>query len=523
MDSAQISQPCVQNVSFNELSDAIVRLSDCVQRLSSGLENGGVNKNTKISSSVNAGKETDQEQSTLNPPSQSKNAVERENPSAGASLEYDLPRPTIEKSWEELTKKMDTLNEDFANGYKDDIDTLLVFAGLFSGVLTAFTLESYKWLQEDPTDTTVALLNATVLLLTGLTQCNSTESLLPSIDSSPLPLHFTPSSSAVRINTFWFLSLTLTLVDGLFGLLCKQWLRAYQQQTNTHTPGEFLAIRWLRYQSFEHWHVPKILASLPMLLEIALCLFFAGLLELLWNNHPIPFAIAFTVIGFGIGFYLITTVLPGLNIIQQVLQLSPILYTHETFSPAEIPHLPSINLLCSYRSPQSWLVFQLLSSMFHFPGCKHLLQFLLGNLSSKWKEDRKWNRNALDQIINRDIHSLSDWPSLDLNVRQRFSRRKQCPNLYEIKGFRWLVQHTRDSPSLVPHLKNVLGELPLHLVMPAVLDNWDSPTAIPEHILASNSSMETFFHYNDIFNDQSSPNNLTIASQILCLHHLTVT
>ncbi|EEB99793.1 hypothetical protein MPER_00435, partial [Moniliophthora perniciosa FA553] len=49
-------------------------------------------------------------------------------------------------------------------GWRDDIDTLLVFAGLFSAVVTAFAIESYQWLDEDPADTTVALLTQLILV-----------------------------------------------------------------------------------------------------------------------------------------------------------------------------------------------------------------------------------------------------------------------------------------------------------------------------------------------------------------------
>ncbi|KAF9256432.1 hypothetical protein L218DRAFT_834110, partial [Marasmius fiardii PR-910] len=379
-------------------------------------------------------------------------------------------RPTIQESWQEINKRMDMLDDDLVNGYKDDIDTLLVFTGLFSAIVTAFIIESYKWLQEDPADTAATLLNTTVVLLTGLAQHNSTESLPPSINTS-LPLHFTPSPSAVRINTFWFLSLTLALVDALFGLLCKQWLRAYQQQTNTRTPEQSLALRWLRFQSFEQWHVPKILASLPMMLEIALFLFFIGLLELLWNRHPVPFAIALVVIGPAVGLYLMTTMLPGLHIIQQALQLHPSLAFSATLHPQGISHLPSINLICPYRSPQSWLVFWLLSSIFRPSSCQRLLYSFLNN--------------HLTQIITRDICGLSNWPALDLNVIQRFSEIKNCPDLYQLKGFQWLVQQTRDTPSMIPHLQNVLRELPLHLVMPAVFNEWDLP------IQSSGPSLDT--------------------------------
>ncbi|KAF9259965.1 hypothetical protein L218DRAFT_834273, partial [Marasmius fiardii PR-910] len=367
----------------------------------------------------------------------------------------------ISQSWEAIMKKVDTLDNDLVQGYKEDIDTLLVFAGLFSSVVTAFTVESYQWLKEDPAD-------RNVVLLTQITQQLSGQAL----SLSP-PLPFTPSSSAVRINTFWFLSLTLGLVDALFGLLCKQWLREHQRQTNTQTPGQALALHWLRYQSFEQWHVPKILASLPILLEVALFLFFAGLLELLWTLNPIPFAVALTIVGLGVLFYLTTTILPGVSIIQQVFQTHPNFKINFIFHPHHIPHLPAPQLICPYKSPQSWIVLHLLAAMYQLLGYRTSFYSLIVKFNPFCNRNRKSDR--VDSNIKEDISSLSGWPSLDLLAIQRFSKIRRCPDLYELKGFRWLVKETRDTPSMVPHLKNVLGKLPLHLVMPTVFDRWDSP------------------------------------------------
>ncbi|KAF9255726.1 hypothetical protein L218DRAFT_883484, partial [Marasmius fiardii PR-910] len=77
------------------------------------------------------------------------------------------------------------------------------------------------------------------------------------------------------INTFWFLSLTVLTCMEATGLLCKQWLREHKQQTNIQTPRQALALCLLHYRSFEKWDIPKILASLPILLELSLFLFFA--------------------------------------------------------------------------------------------------------------------------------------------------------------------------------------------------------------------------------------------------------
>ncbi|KAI3605679.1 hypothetical protein WG66_011997 [Moniliophthora roreri] len=122
--------------------------------------------------------------------------------------------PTLTESWEKVLKEVARYDEDIAKGWQDDIDTLLVFGGLFSAVVTAFVIESYQWLEEDPADTTVTLLNKLILV-----QVNGPQSI------SFEPTQFKPDASSIRINVFWFLSLIFSLTSALFGLLCKQWIR----------------------------------------------------------------------------------------------------------------------------------------------------------------------------------------------------------------------------------------------------------------------------------------------------------
>ncbi|KAF9260790.1 hypothetical protein L218DRAFT_559930 [Marasmius fiardii PR-910] len=418
-----------------------------------------------------------------------------------------------------IMKTVESLDQDLVKGYKEDIDTLLVFAGLFSAVVTAFTIESYQWLQEDPEDTTVVLLRQIVQQLSGQI-----------VES---PQDFTPSSSAIRINTFWFLSLILALVDALFGLLCKQWIREHQRQINTRTPGQALALHWLRNQSFERWHVPTILASLPILLEIALFLFFAGLLDLLWTRQShIPFAIALSMVGVAVLFYLVTTVLPGVSIIRQVLQMHPYISYHRNVFPDMIFSLPSINFICPYKSPQSWFIFRLCFSVCRLPGCRQLLYSLARFRPSK---DSDISVNHLDFMINKNISNLFNWQSHDLNVIQRFSRIRYCPDLYELKGLRWLLRETRDMPSMIPHLKNVMKQLPPHLVMPSIFDEWSLPIGKSKWFVSDiESALEDdsegdldLFDLGDsvddsdlaLFGDQSPTESLALVSQILSFHH----
>ncbi|KAF9250314.1 hypothetical protein L218DRAFT_847381, partial [Marasmius fiardii PR-910] len=170
--------------------------------------------------------------------------------------------------------------------------------------------------------------------------------------------------------------------------------------------------------------------------------------------------------------YLVTAILPGLNVIQQALE-SPRIFYLDSFSYKEgLPHLPKISLICPYRSPQSWLAFQLLSFIFYIPGCISLMHLVLAKFNKKWKGSFK---DDVRHKLGTDIYPHSNWPSLNLQAIQTFSRIPNCPDFYQLKGFRWLVQQTQDSPSMIPHLQNVLAELPLHLVMPTVFDKWDFP------------------------------------------------
>ncbi|EEB95966.1 hypothetical protein MPER_04982 [Moniliophthora perniciosa FA553] len=191
---------------------------------------------------------------------------------------------SVADAWEVLMKAVNKYDDEMVKNWKEDIDTLLVFAGLFSAVVTAFVIESYQWLNRNPADTTVALLTQISKQL-GNSSVPFDESLSTST--------FQASALSVRVNTFWFLSLILSLTSGLFALLCKTMVeRTPDEIYQRRSPGEALGLRNMRERSLEIWGVPSFLAVLPILLELALLLFFAGVIDLLWSLHRIPFIVA---------------------------------------------------------------------------------------------------------------------------------------------------------------------------------------------------------------------------------------
>ncbi|KZV95310.1 hypothetical protein EXIGLDRAFT_580877, partial [Exidia glandulosa HHB12029] len=96
------------------------------------------------------------------------------------------------------------------------LDILLIFAGLFSAVVTSFLIASYPLLT--PEDENEAVVNAIYALAMAI---NSSITL-------PKPQAPTPvTASALWINGLWFTSLFLALAVAFFDILAKQWLVEY--------------------------------------------------------------------------------------------------------------------------------------------------------------------------------------------------------------------------------------------------------------------------------------------------------
>ncbi|KAJ3556448.1 hypothetical protein NM688_g2022 [Phlebia brevispora] len=174
------------------------------------------------------------------------------------------PRFDHADEWDRFAQALRNHDESRVKNCNDDIDTLLVFAGLFSAVLTAFNVESYTGLQQDSSNVAVA----------ALTQISSQLSGSPNL--SFVAPSFKPPASAVRINTLWFSSLVLSLVSASLGILIKQWLREYLAGDFT-SPLEWIRVQQHRYEGLVRWRVFELAALPPLLLQFALILFLVGL------------------------------------------------------------------------------------------------------------------------------------------------------------------------------------------------------------------------------------------------------
>ena len=137
-------------------------------------------------------------------------------------------------------------------------------AGLYSGVLTAFLIESYRHL-EPSSNAEMAF-----ILREGFSRASNATDTIP-----PAPA-FDPPLWAVRVNQLWFSSLICSLSTASFSMLVKQWLREYLLDEST-IPQARLRARRYRRPALLRWRVLTIAGALPLILQISFGLFFLGL------------------------------------------------------------------------------------------------------------------------------------------------------------------------------------------------------------------------------------------------------
>ncbi|ESK81452.1 hypothetical protein Moror_15813 [Moniliophthora roreri MCA 2997] len=127
----------------------------------------------------------------------------------------------------------------------------------------------------------------------------------------------------------------------------------------------------------------------------------------------------------------------------------------------------SYQFICPYKSPQAWLVYRLSSiiirSLLEIPAINDFLH--------------EKARGLWDHVMS----PASDWSSFDLWVVRQFDQHVRLPafggsfdlKVYELRAFEWAVTMFRDSPSMIPHLQNVLATIPPSMAMSAILGRWD--------------------------------------------------
>ncbi|KAK7456340.1 hypothetical protein VKT23_010587 [Stygiomarasmius scandens] len=200
----------------------------------------------------------------------------------GRSYNYEekyAPDPSGERLsdnariWKVYLDEAESYDDDMLKGYRDTIDSLLVFAALFSAVVTTFVIKTIEALEPDFGQATVILMMEQNQLLRAAGNATAINNIQPSPASLDTA---SPSQNDLWINGLFFASLSLSLATALISVLVKQWLQAYSSMSSGNAK-ERAMIRQFRFSGFEKWGMQGIIGGLPLILHASLGLFLVGL------------------------------------------------------------------------------------------------------------------------------------------------------------------------------------------------------------------------------------------------------
>ncbi|PBK78656.1 hypothetical protein ARMSODRAFT_1078171 [Armillaria solidipes] len=177
---------------------------------------------------------------------------------------------------------------------RDNVDVLLVFAGLFSAVVTTFVVQTSQSLQADYAQASASLLFELLLVQRAIANGSP-------VDTIPV--------SSLNLQTAFVPTATDVLTTALVAVLVKQWLHHYVVLPSG-TPRDRCFVRQYRYLGFQKWRVEVIVGVLPVLMHLALALFFIGLSLFLHSLRAALSWVVWTGTVLLIVVYMIVTILP---------------------------------------------------------------------------------------------------------------------------------------------------------------------------------------------------------------------
>ena len=222
---------------------------------------------------------------------------------------------------------------------------------------------------------------------------------------------FIPNSYDVQINVLYFISLTLALSVSSVCILGKQWIREYQKDIAV-SPCDAARVRQMRYNSLQAWKVPQIMAALPVILLIALMLFFAGLLVQLWNvSDRTTAAAVLAIVALTVLLVIVTTVVPAWVSLR---------HDRLAFAP--------------FRSPQAWIVF-----------------YIVRRLQCWYHPDDEYPNLNIEGIENwKAIHPiLNSWAEFDLHflkIEPQYWFDQKISSVHCV--LQWVVEVLRNSSEM---------------------------------------------------------------------------
>ncbi|KAF9643511.1 hypothetical protein BDM02DRAFT_3104311, partial [Thelephora ganbajun] len=188
-------------------------------------------------------------------------------------------------------------DRDYAGKYDEDLNTSLIFAGLFSAVSSAFIIDVQSKLEPSSNDLTAAYLRILIHTMNN--------SLFP--DEDPSSITWTgPPADIVTVQSLLYASLATSLFAAFLGMLGKQWVSRYLRNHGGSAVDKSRD-RQQKLDGLKEWRFYLAIESLPVVLQLALLLLACALSLYLWTISRTVAGVIIAITLFGVTLYVFLT------------------------------------------------------------------------------------------------------------------------------------------------------------------------------------------------------------------------
>ncbi|TCD69785.1 hypothetical protein EIP91_006321 [Steccherinum ochraceum] len=187
----------------------------------------------------------------------------------------------------------------FLKKYTDEMDSSLIFSGLFSAVNATFIAMMQPQLVPDPQQNTEVLLKMVIHSLNSAAFAGET---------LQVQTFKGPSTMTVWVQSLLYTSLAASLFAALGAVMGKQWLGHYAKVGDRGTVEERCIERQGKLAALHDWHFHVVLQCMPVLLQFSLLLFGVGMAAYMWDQQRAIALVLVSVVAISFGLFGLTVV-----------------------------------------------------------------------------------------------------------------------------------------------------------------------------------------------------------------------
>ncbi|KAH9055759.1 hypothetical protein EDB87DRAFT_1279522 [Lactarius vividus] len=251
--------------------------------------------------------------------------------------------------WNLYTSEAEINDQKLVETLAGDTNSLMFLNSIFSAIIAAFIIETYKALQPDNNQETVCLLSQLV------SQENSSQR--PS-RFCPSPYPEGPSAAVIRSNILLVLSFFLAMMSALACTLIQLWCREYTKYASPRVaPHKRGRVRTYLFQGLERFEMRRFMYGVHFLLHTSVFLFFCGVSDYLHDAYPRVGMISWCCVG-------------ALTVVYSALSIAPLIIGNCPYQTALTPPLQFGYRLLFFPGRAIWWLWD--GTKATFPGRKDL-------------------------------------------------------------------------------------------------------------------------------------------------------